>query len=248
MFGNRFWNFNRENIKIKICDIKTLEVAYEAYKLGVDALGFHMWSRDSQEEIENKLSLYKWITSYLPNDISCFLLTDLQDHSKILSIFRKIPRFDTLQLQGNVSLKIIEQIGKKLKEKLPELHFVKTLGIKDTNPQLIKSLSPYVDAILLDSKPLGGTGETHDWPKSAQIVKIIDKPIILAGGLEASNVKEAINTVRPYAVDAESRLEYSLENSKYGKVKIKSMVKIIDFIGAVRGNLNTQKAKIFNRT
>jgi phosphoribosylanthranilate isomerase len=63
-------------------------------------------------------------------------------------------------------------------------------------------------ALLLDSgnpslevKELGGTGRTHDWTLSAQIVAAIDKPVFLAGGLRPNNVATAIQQVRPYGVD-----------------------------------------------
>ena len=64
------------------------------------------------------------------------------------------------------------------------------------------------DALLLDSgnqalsvKELGGTGRTHDWSISAEIVRRVDKPVWLAGGLRPDNVAEAIRAVRPFGVD-----------------------------------------------
>ena len=67
---------------------------------------------------------------------------------------------------------------------------------------------PYVHAFLLDSgRPsattveLGGTGRTHDWTVSAEFVRKSVKPVFLAGGLRPENVADAIQVVRPYAVD-----------------------------------------------
>ncbi len=64
------------------------------------------------------------------------------------------------------------------------------------------------DFVLLDSgRPsaqtpeLGGTGRTHDWALSAQIVSQLDIPVFLAGGLGPENVEEAIRNVRPAGVD-----------------------------------------------
>ena len=69
-------------------------------------------------------------------------------------------------------------------------------------------LAEYTDAILLDSgipnlevKELGGTGRRHDWSLSCQIVETCGKPVFLAGGLNAENVREAIETVRPFGLD-----------------------------------------------
>ena len=54
---------------------------------------------------------------------------------------------------------------------------------------------------------VGGTGQIHDWTLSAQIVRTSQVPVILAGGLNPSNVEEAIRTVNPYGVDANSGLK-----------------------------------------
>ena len=62
------------------------------------------------------------------------------------------------------------------------------------------------EAVLLDTpstKVLGGTGEAFDW----SVARGIRKKIVIAGGLDASNVREAIRTARPWGVDASSRLE-----------------------------------------
>lgn len=69
------------------------------------------------------------------------------------------------------------------------------------------------DAIHLDSctaDRIGGTGHTHDWSISRRIVdamSVIGRPVILSGGLTPSNLAAAIDTVRPYAVDANSGVE-----------------------------------------
>ena len=50
-------------------------------------------------------------------------------------------------------------------------------------------------------KKLGGTGETHNWEISRAVVKDSNIPVFLAGGLNKSNIIEAINFVRPYGID-----------------------------------------------
>jgi len=80
-----------------------------------------------------------------------------------------------------------------------------------------------VDGLLLDSgnpslavKVLGGTGRVHDWSVSREIVRQSGKPVFLAGGLHAGNVRQAIETVQPYAVDVCSgvRTNGSLDEEK----------------------------------
>ena len=66
-----------------------------------------------------------------------------------------------------------------------------------------------VGAVLLDSRSdaaRGGTGETFDWSLALR-AKAAGKPLILAGGLNPSNVADAVNIVRPYAVDAVTGVE-----------------------------------------
>ena len=75
---------------------------------------------------------------------------------------------------------------------------------------------------------VGGTGTLCDWDKSAQLVKAIKQPIILAGGLSHENVTEAMNTVNPAGVDVSSGVE--VEPGK------KDLAKVEAFLRAVRGN------------
>jgi phosphoribosylanthranilate isomerase len=70
------------------------------------------------------------------------------------------------------------------------------------------AVSSEVDALLLDSgtpkgaiKTLGGTGNIHNWEISSAIVKNVKVPVFLAGGLNALNVRHAIETVHPFGVD-----------------------------------------------
>ena len=66
------------------------------------------------------------------------------------------------------------------------------------------------DAVLLDAfspQQFGGTGERIDWGWAAEFVAASPKPVVLAGGLNPSNVAKAIQIVRPYAVDVASGVE-----------------------------------------
>jgi phosphoribosylanthranilate isomerase len=71
-----------------------------------------------------------------------------------------------------------------------------------------------VDALLLDSgnpslavKELGGTGRTHDWATSRRIRDALHpRPVFLAGGLHANNVRQALSTVQPYGLDLCSKV------------------------------------------
>jgi phosphoribosylanthranilate isomerase len=84
--------------------------------------------------------------------------------------------------------------------------------------------------VLLDAwndRAYGGTGESVDLAQAAELVRLISKPVILAGGLTPENVASAIRQVRPFAVDVSSGVEASKG--------IKDPAKIRDFIAAAKG-------------
>ena len=92
--------------------------------------------------------------------------------------------------------------------------------------------STHVDALLLDSgnpkaaiKTLGGTGNVHNWDISRELVKAVDIPVFLAGGLNAGNVREAIEKVKPFGVDICSGVR---TNGKLDEEKL------LAFVSAVR--------------
>lgn len=86
----------------------------------------------------------------------------------------------------------------------------------------IAAYSDPVGAILLDTyhqQTLGGSGETFDWSLAARAKKLTDKPLILAGGLTPENVQDALEAVRPYAVDVASGVESAPGVKDHAKIK-----------------------------
>lgn len=74
----------------------------------------------------------------------------------------------------------------------------------------IDDYAAHADALLVDSVDAdggGGTGETHDWERTRDLVDSLDVPVVLAGGLTPENVASAIETVDPFAVDVASGVE-----------------------------------------
>lgn len=149
------------------------------------------------------------ITSTMAPPLATFLLTSRQDATSIIAQHRQC-RTNTIQLVDTVAS---DQL-RLLRTALPGIGLVQVIHVK--GPESVEEAlqtAPYVDAILLDSgnaklpvKELGGTGRTHDWRISRAIREALDalpqpKPLFLAGGLHASNVREAISTVRPYGLD-----------------------------------------------
>ena len=78
------------------------------------------------------------------------------------------------------------------------------------------------DALLVDGVDAeggGGTGETHDWERTRQLVADLDVPVILAGGLTPENVERAVETVAPFAVDVASGVEREGEIKDHDAVR-----------------------------
>jgi phosphoribosylanthranilate isomerase len=87
---------------------------------------------------------------------------------------------------------------------------IKALRVRDES--VVRMAAEYdVDALLLDTYTAGqqgGTGQTFDWSLALR-VKALGRPVILSGGLTPGNVRTAIETVQPYAVDVASGVERS---------------------------------------
>jgi phosphoribosylanthranilate isomerase len=91
---------------------------------------------------------------------------------------------------------------------LPQ-HLVKAVAVGgETEPaSAIAGLAPAITVLLDAHDPIkrGGTGRTIDWSLAARFAAA--RPVILSGGLTADNVRDAVDAVRPYAVDVSSGVE-----------------------------------------
>ncbi|WP_423999512.1 phosphoribosylanthranilate isomerase [Haloarcula salina] len=84
------------------------------------------------------------------------------------------------------------------------------VAVVAANAPDIEDYAAHADALLVDSVDAdggGGTGETHDWERTREVVDSLDVPVVLAGGLTPENVAEAVETVGPFAVDVASGVE-----------------------------------------
>lgn len=94
------------------------------------------------------------------------------------------------------------------------------------------------DALLVDTPAAdggGGTGRTHDWAATRAATASLDVPVVLAGGLTPENVRDAVETVRPYAVDVASGVE------REGGVKDHDAVRA--FVSRARGGPAAERGR-----
>ena len=188
---------------VKICCIASLAEAHLALEAGAAALGLVSAMPSGPGVIDE--ALIAQIISALPRDVDTFLLTAQTELAPIAAQVRRCrPR--TLQLVDAVAPRVLRDLRRGLS---PQTKLVQVIHVSG-EAALAEALAvaPLVDALLLDSgnpqaavKQLGGTGRTHDWAVSRAIRDQAGVPVWLAGGLNAGNVAEAIETVRPHGVD-----------------------------------------------
>lgn len=188
--------------RVKICCISSVEEMKLAVKYGASAIGLVAEMPSGPGVISDEL--IEEIATQTPPGISTFLLTSRQTVSGIIE-HQKSCKTNTIQIVDH----LIEGTHKELKKALPGISIVQVIHVTDESSiEEAITVSENVDAILLDSgnqkldvKVLGGTGKTHDWSLSKKIVESISKPVFLAGGLKPNNVKDAVNTVKPFGLD-----------------------------------------------
>ncbi|MEE4198820.1 MAG: phosphoribosylanthranilate isomerase [Bacteroidales bacterium] len=188
--------------KVKICCIANLEEAKIAIQSGASAIGL-VGNMPSGPGIISDEKIHS-IAKNIPPHIDTFLLTSETDAQNIINHHKKT-NTNTIQLVDHVNPETYQE----LKLKIPGVKLVQVIHVIDQKAiDKAVMISGFVDAILLDSgnpnlkiKELGGTGRTHNWDISKEIVQQSKKPVFLAGGLNPENIRKAIDYVKPYGVD-----------------------------------------------
>jgi phosphoribosylanthranilate isomerase (EC 5.3.1.24) len=183
--------------KIKICGITNLNDALAAVKLEVDALGFVFYPPSPRAILPDKA---KRIRQEIPPFTLCVGVFVNESQEKVLNVAKEC-RLDALQFHGNESPEYCAFF--------PDFKVIKSFPLKDRSDLDIIPRYP-VQAILIDAydpRHYGGTGKKAN-RELAQAAKGFG-PLILAGGLDETNVEEAIREVNPYAVDVSSGVELS---------------------------------------
>jgi len=189
-------------VRIKICCISSIPEAITAIENGADAIGLVGKMPGGPGPIPDEL--IRQIAQVIPPPVATFLLTSETTASGIIKHHSRT-NTNTIQIVDLLSDGTYSQI----KEALPSVKIVQVIHVIDSKSvDLAIRLSENVDALLLDSgnpnlkiKELGGTGRVHNWKLSRQIRDNSKCPVFLAGGLNPDNVRQAIEEVRPYAVD-----------------------------------------------
>jgi len=188
--------------RIKICCIANEQEAAQAISFGASAIGLVGEMPSGPGPISDE-EIYR-IAKTVPPPVATFLLTSEQTARGIIDHHHRT-RTNTIQIVDELQ----DREYQAIRDELPTVKVVQVIHVVgDRSVDEAVELAEHVDAILLDSgnptlavKELGGTGRRHDWSLSRRIVETCGRPVFLAGGLNAGNVREAIDTVQPFGLD-----------------------------------------------
>lgn len=183
------------NTRVKVCGITRLEDALVAANAGADALGFVFYA-PSPRAVEP--ATVAQIIQQLPAFVTTTGLFVNATAGKIQATLEET-RLDLLQFHGDETPEFCESFGRP---------YIKALRMQP-GVDIAALAQTYTGArgILLDTYVQGvpgGTGQAFDWQ---DIPETLAKPLILAGGLDVDNVRQAIEQVRPWAVDVSGGVE-----------------------------------------
>lgn len=209
-------------IKVKICANKNIYDAESCLIANADIIGILVGQEHSSNDFINKEQA-KEIVDYVNRRVSVTLVTHLKEADKIINLTKYIGN-DVIQLHSDIDEKEVEKIKKEVPFiKLIRLIQISKAGKVVTDVSKIKYVDYYLlDSFNLDTNQIGGTGLIHDWSKSKELVEKLKYPVFLAGGLSPSNVKNAIDIVKPYGVDVNSGCK---TNGKKDRNKVIEFVK-----------------------
>lgn len=169
---------------VKICGITCLDDALAAVECGADALGFNFYPPSPR---------------CIGVETACEIASKMPQNVLKVGVF--VQKNGVFEAPKHAFLDIFQLHGDST---APGLRIWKAFSMTaDFDPRMLQNW----DTVLLDTPTpqMGGSGQTFDWRRAA----IPGKRVIVAGGLDASNVARAIELARPWGVDVCSRIESS---------------------------------------
>lgn len=194
-------------IRVKVCGVQNEKDLNAAVEAGADAVGLLV----GQIHVSPCFILpgtASRLAAALPPYIQPVLVTHYTDVHEI-SVLLERTKIQTIQLHGGSTPREVGLIH----DRFPHVKIIVAAHLIEERTVLdLMDFYSVADAILLDSilpeeRKVGGTGKTCNWDLAAEFTARSPIPVILAGGLGPDNVEEAIRKVKPFGVDANSRLK-----------------------------------------
>jgi phosphoribosylanthranilate isomerase len=191
------------NLFVKICGITRAQDAELAATLGATALGFVFWPHSPR---------------YLPLEAAKGITANVGGSVLKAGVFVDQPIDEVAQIMDEAALDVVQLHGHETPDYCRELMatpavagrtVIKAVRMTDSGSVTIDTFGPDVLVLVdaYDATRVGGTGKTVNWDAARAIATT--RRTILAGGLNAANIKLAIRSVRPYGVDVSSGVESS---------------------------------------
>lgn len=181
--------------RVKVCGIQRVEDALLATELGASAVGFIFWP-GSPRFIDPGRA--RAVATALPQHVLRVGVFVDQVPEYVKDVAQRVG-LGAVQLHGSESVAAYSDLG---------LALIKAIAVMDPFDGSVMDAVPHEVTVLLDAHdPVrrGGTGQTIDWTIAAAIAA--RRRTILSGGLNAQNVSEAVERVRPYMIDVSSGVE-----------------------------------------
>jgi phosphoribosylanthranilate isomerase len=197
------------SLRVKICGITSPEQGKAIAALGANSIGFICVRKSPRYVTPERIAE---ITSVLPTGVD--RVGVFMDHS-VDEIVEVVMRsgLTSVQLHGGESVEFCRELRSQLQEKIVDFHVELIKAFRIAVAEDLAKTEAYtavVDWLLLDAyHPTmgGGTGLTLDWTTLQGFRP--DRPWLLAGGLNPSNVRSALQTIAPQGIDLSSGVERS---------------------------------------
>ncbi len=200
--------------RVKICGFTQVQDAVAAANLGVDAIGLVFYPPSPRNVSINKAAE---IVKALPAFVTVVALFVDEQEAKVREVLKRVS-IDCIQFHGDESADACGIYNKPYMKAIrvkPELDIMEIANqYQDASALLLDAYHPGIK---------GGSGSQFDWDLIPQHCAL---PIILAGGLQAENAKQAVEIVKPYALDVSS----GVESSK----GVKDVAKMAAFIQVIK--------------
>jgi phosphoribosylanthranilate isomerase len=199
--------------RIKVCGITSQDELDAVVRAGVDAVGFV-----TEVPVETHRKLTREETRKLVEETPPFVTTvavTMPESDENAAALARETEADAVQVHNDVGVNGAAEYAKIIER------------------TEFEEPSEAADAVIVDStdaQGAGGTGEKTDWEAAARFVEETPHPVVLAGGLEPSNVEVAVESVAPYAVDVSSGVE---RNETKDDILVEKFVREVEDADAV---------------